>query len=126
MSHLIEAPDTGAALAGLNEAHACGLFNAREEQTMNNSINGIQIYAMNDCDCVVARSKEEAITFYKSISADPKDWQDAEEIDSSKLDRLRFCIEDSRSGPTISFRERLQQIADSGEEVPDLFASTEF
>ncbi|UGA37887.1 hypothetical protein JOS77_28780 [Chromobacterium haemolyticum] len=126
MSHLIEAPDTGAALAGLNEAHASGLFNPSEEQTMNNSINGIRIFEMNDCDWVVARSKEEAITFYKSISADPKDWQDAEEIDSSKLDRLRFCIEDSRSGPTISFRARLQQIVDNGEDVPDLFASTEF
>ncbi|BBH11779.1 hypothetical protein CH06BL_10270 [Chromobacterium haemolyticum] len=29
--HLQEAPDTGAATAGLNEAHASGLFNAREE-----------------------------------------------------------------------------------------------
>lgn len=119
--HLHEAPDTGAAIAAVNEAHASGLFNAN-----SNSINGIKIYAMNDCDCVVARSKEEAITFYKSISADPKDWQDAEEMDSSELDSLRFYIESSRSGQTISFRERLQQIADSGEEVPDLFASTEF
>lgn len=119
--HLHDTPDTDAAIAAVNEAHASGLFNAN-----SNSINGIKIYAMNDCDWVVARSKEEAITFYKSISADPKDWQDAEEIDSSKLDRLRFCIEDSRSGPTISFRERLQQIVDSGEEVPDLFATTEF
>ena len=124
--HMLEAPDTGTTLAAVNEAHASGLFNAHEEQTMSNSINGIRIYAMNDCDWVVARSREEAITFYKSISADPKDWQDAEEIDSSKLDRLRFCIEDSRSGPTISFRQRLQQIVDNGEDVPDLFASTEF
>lgn len=29
--HLHEALDTGAALAGLNEAHASGLFNACEE-----------------------------------------------------------------------------------------------
>ncbi|BBH13422.1 hypothetical protein CH06BL_26700 [Chromobacterium haemolyticum] len=29
--HLHEAPDTGAAIAAVNEAHASGLFNAREE-----------------------------------------------------------------------------------------------
>lgn len=31
MSHMIETPDTGAAIAAVNEAHASGLFNDREE-----------------------------------------------------------------------------------------------
>ena len=124
--HLQEAPDTGAAIAGLNEAHASGLFNAREEQAMSNSINGIKIYAMNDCDWVVARSREEAITFYRTFSEDAEDWEGAEELSSKALDSLKFAIEESHSSPTISFRARLQQIVDNGEEVPDLFASTEF
>lgn len=121
MSHLIEAPDTGAATAGLNEAHASGLFNAN-----SNSINGIKIYAMNDCDWVVARSREEAITFYRTFSEDAEDWEDAEELSSKALDKLKYAIGESLRGPTISFRARLQQIVDGGEEVPDLFASTEF
>lgn len=119
--HLHYTPDTGAALAGLNEAHASGLFNAN-----SNSINGIRIFAMNDCDWVVARSREEAITFYRTFSEDAEDWEDAEELSSKALDSLKFAIEESHSSPTISFRARLQQIVDNGEEVPDLFASTEF
>ncbi|AXT46571.1 MULTISPECIES: hypothetical protein [Chromobacterium] len=119
--HLHDMPDTGAALAGLNEAHASGLFNAD-----SNSINGIQIYAMNDCDWVVARSREEAITFYRTFSEDAEDWEGAEELSSKALDKLKYATGECLSGPTISFRARLQQIVDNGEDVPDLFASTEF
>jgi len=117
--HLQEAPDTGAATAGLNEAHASGLFNAN-----SNSINGIQIYAMNDCDWVVARSKEEARHHYGRIAV-PEDFENVQELSGEQLDELDYFIE-RRHGPAISFRQRLQQIVDNGEDVPDLFASTEF
>lgn len=119
--HLHHTPDTGAAIAAVNEAHASGLFN-----THSNSINGIKIYAMNECDWVVARSKEEAITFYRTFSEDAEDWEDAEELSSKALDKLKYAIGESLNGPTISFRARLQQIVENGEDVPDLFASTEF
>ncbi|MGR2678684.1 hypothetical protein [Chromobacterium haemolyticum] len=123
MSHLIEAPDTGAALAGLNEAHASGLFNPSEEQTMNNSINGIRIFEMNDCDWVVARSEQEAQAYYRDLNGE----DDAPRaLTARELDSLQYHIEDSMRSPTISFRARLQQIVDNGEAVPNLFASTEF
>ncbi|UGA37763.1 hypothetical protein JOS77_28080 [Chromobacterium haemolyticum] len=110
MSHLIEAHDTGAAIAAVNEAHASGLFNAHEEQTMSNSINGIKIYAMNDCDWVVARSKEEARHHYGRIAV-PEDFENVQELSGEQLDELDYFIE-RRGGPAISFRQRLQQIVD--------------
>lgn len=105
--HLHDTPDTGSAIAVVNEAHASGLFSASEEQAMSNSINGIKIYAMNDCDWVVARSREEAITFYRTFSEDAEDWEDAEELSSKALDKLKYATGECLSGPTISFRQRL-------------------
>ncbi|OQS36797.1 hypothetical protein B0T40_10445 [Chromobacterium haemolyticum] len=117
--HLHDMPDTGAALAGLNEAHASGLFNAD-----SNSIAGLFVFEMNDCDWVVARSKDEALHYYDRIFV-PEDSESVKELSGEQLDGLSYFIEDS-GGAVVSFRQRLQEIVDNGEEVPDLFASTEF
>lgn len=91
---------------------------------MSNSINGIKIYAMNDCDWVVARSKEEARHHYGRIAV-PEDFENVQELSGEQLDELDYFIE-RRHGAAISFRQRLQQIVDNGEAVPNLFASTDF
>ncbi|MBM2884050.1 hypothetical protein JFK97_06570 [Chromobacterium phragmitis] len=94
-----------------------------EETTMTNHINGVRVYEMNDCDWVVARSEQEAQAYYKDLNGE----DDAPRaLTARELDSLQYHIGDSRSSPSISFRERLQLLVDSNEQIPDLFATTEF
>ncbi|QND84555.1 Uncharacterized protein ChrSV_2329 [Chromobacterium vaccinii] len=125
MSHLIDIPDTGAALAAVNAAHAAGIIDMSEETTMTNHINGVRVYEMNDCDWVAARSKEEAIQFYGEIAV-PEDFENVQELSAQRLDTEQFHIGPTWYSPTITFRQRLQQLVDAGEPVPQLFATTEF
>ncbi|PRP68468.1 hypothetical protein BUE93_22220 [Chromobacterium amazonense] len=120
--HKRQPADTGAAIAAVNAAHAAGDLNLGEQPA--NHINGVRVYQMDDCDWVAARSRDEAINWHYQHCA--VDIEDIHELTATELDSLQFHVDDSRRGPTISFRERLQQIIDNGEQVPDLFASTEF
>ncbi|WP_440030433.1 hypothetical protein [Chromobacterium amazonense] len=123
--HLHDTPDTGAAIAAVNAAHAAGIIDMSEETTMTNHINGVRVYEMNDCDWVAARSKEEAIQFYGEIAV-PEDFENVQELSAQQLDGEQFHVGDDRRSPTISFRQRLQQLVDGGETFPQLFATTEF
>ncbi|AVG17803.1 hypothetical protein CFN79_19085 [Chromobacterium vaccinii] len=89
-----------------------------------NHINGVRIFEMNDCDWVAARSKEDAIQFYGEIAV-PEDFENVQELSAQQLDTEQFHIGQTRYSPTISFRQRLQQLVDAGEPVPQLFATTE-
>ncbi|MEO4029983.1 hypothetical protein ABH313_18335 [Chromobacterium vaccinii] len=124
--HLDLIPNTGAALAAVNAAHAAGIINMSEITTMTtNHINGVRVFEMNDCDWVAARNKEDAIQFYGDIAM-PEDFENVQELSAQQLDSLQFHVDDDRRGQTITFRQRLQQLVDAGETSPQLFASTEF
>ncbi|WP_145964069.1 hypothetical protein [Chromobacterium phragmitis] len=124
--HKRQPADTGAALAAVNAAHAAGTIDMSEETSMTpNHINGIRIFEMNDCDWVAARSKEDAIQFYGEIAM-PEDFENVQELSAQQLDSLQFHVDDNHNGPTITFRQRLQQLVDADETLPQLFASTEF
>lgn len=123
MHHLEQTPDTGAAVAAVNAAHAAGIIDMSEETTMTNHINGVRVYEMNDCDWVVARSEQEAQAYYKDLNGED---DSPRALTARELDSLQYHIGDSRSSPTISFRQRLQQLVGAGESVPQLFATTEF
>ncbi|WP_053006691.1 hypothetical protein [Chromobacterium subtsugae] len=96
-----------------------------EERFMTtNHINGVHVYEMNDCDWVVARSEQEAQAYYCDLNGedDPPRALTAEE-----LDRLDFFVDAEKpDGHSITFRERLQQLVDNNEQIPDLFATTEY
>ncbi|WP_053006661.1 hypothetical protein [Chromobacterium subtsugae] len=122
MQHLHDIPDTGAAIAAVNEANAAGDLNLGEQPTSH--INGVHVYEMNDCDWVVARSEQEAQAYYCDLNGedDPPRALTAEE-----LDRLGFFVDaEQPDGHSITFRERLQQLVDNNEQIPDLFATTEY
>ncbi|MBM2884872.1 hypothetical protein JFK97_10785 [Chromobacterium phragmitis] len=121
--HLEQTPDTGAAIAAVNAAHAAGIIDMSEETTMTNHINGVRVYEMNDCEWVVARSEQEAQAYHKDLNGED---DSPRALTARELDSLQYHIGDSRSSPTISFRQRLQQLVDAGESVPQLFATTEF
>ncbi|WP_406850083.1 hypothetical protein [Chromobacterium phragmitis] len=126
MHHLELIPDTGAAIAAVNAAHAAGTIDMSEETSMTpNHINGIRIFEMNECDWVAARSKEAAIQFYGEIAM-PEDFENVQELSAQQLDTKQFHIGPTRYSPTISFRQRLQQLVDAGASAPQLFASTEY
>ncbi|OQS10118.1 hypothetical protein B0T37_10755 [Chromobacterium violaceum] len=125
MHHLELIPDTGAALAAVNAAHAACTINMSEETSMTNHINGVHVFEMNDCDWVAARNKEDAIQFYGDIAM-PEDFENVQELNAQELDAKQFHIDDDHRSPTISFRQRLQQLVDADETFPQLFASTEF
>ncbi|POB00135.1 hypothetical protein C2134_02790 [Chromobacterium sinusclupearum] len=90
-----------------------------------NHINGVYVFEMNDCDWVAARCKEDAIQFYGEIAL-PEDFENVQELNAQELDAKQFHIDDDRRSPTISFRQRLQQLVDASETFPQLFATTEF
>ncbi|KMN48745.1 hypothetical protein VL04_17385 [Chromobacterium violaceum] len=90
---------------------------------MTNHINGVRVYEMNDCDWVVARSEQEAQAYYKDLNGED---DSPRALTARELEELQYHIGDSRSNPTITFRQRLQRLVDAGEPVPQLFATTEF
>lgn len=94
-----------------------------------------KVYAMNDCDWYAARTPEEALDAmrvnmgYESIEKLRQDAMfeaEPEELSGAEMDNLRYHIDDSRTGPTISFREQLSQMITDGGTLPGFFASTEF
>lgn len=89
---------------------------------MTNSVNGIKIFEMNDCDWVAAKDMESAIMYYKGqISEDDRQ---PGELTSEQLDSLPYHLD----GPshTICFRAQLEQLVATGQAFPMLFASTEY
>lgn len=97
--------------------------------------NDWKVYAMNDCDWYAARTPEEALEAmrgnmgYESLEhlrADAMCDAEPEELSTAALNDLRFHLDDSRTGPTISFREQLERMIADGDPLPGFFASTEF
>jgi len=87
-----------------------------------------KIYAMNECDWIVARSMEEAKKEYIDNYAGETIAADAHELTDEELDRLKYqdCNEDEHpTGDVLTFRESLARRAPYLTR-PELFASTEF
>lgn len=97
--------------------------------------NSWKVYAMNDCDWYVARTPEEAVEAmrenmgYKNVDDLKGDGMlddQPTELSADDLDGHYFHLDESKSGPTITFRAQLDRMIAEGKGLPGFFASTEF
>lgn len=102
------------------------------------AIDGIKLFQMNAADVYAAETEAEALECMRELlSCESLDELRADylqdgpvvELDDDDLER-KITIEDD--GPdqnetrTLTFREHLQELIDSGEEFPAFFSSTEY
>lgn len=88
-----------------------------------------RVYQLNDYEWWMARSLEDAIADWCSVTGcTTEDCDDARELTDAELDSFRFFDEGvDESGNTITrtFREELARRVAAGETEPQLFATTE-
>lgn len=89
-----------------------------------NDIDGIMIFAMNDCDWVAARTVDEAISFYLSLNGENE--LGAKELSGTELDEHSYFLEHEGKRTHTTFRDQLRKMVAAGESFPAFFASTEY
>ena len=92
----------------------------------------IKVFQVDDAYWYAAETPADALKKYLS---DAEEWGVLDEvkdneigepvqIDDGALDKLRYMTDDDQS-VTISFREQLNRLIASGEQFPQMFATTE-
>lgn len=97
---------------------------AAADTNAGNDIDGIKIFAMNDCDWVAARTVDEAISFYLHLNGENE--LEAKELSGSELDEHSYFQEHEEKRTHTTFRNQLRKMVAAGQSFPAFFASTEY
>lgn len=86
-----------------------------------------QVWQVTEGDWIMARSKEEAVSTFKSFCEyDPED-DEVRPLTEDELDKYQFIDDvDHPEKDKRSFREELQRRILDGEDEPDYFATSEY
>lgn len=85
-----------------------------------------KVYVMNDYDTVVARTAQEAVDYYTSLTGDGETIEHpVEELSQEALEKMQIRDCDDYDAPRVSGRQALEDWIRHKSPIPEVFTSTE-
>ncbi len=93
---------------------------------------GIKIFEMNDCDWYAGETAEDCLVEICKDWGETRetyirdyDYPELSQLTDEQMEKLTFCY-DMLDGPTVTFKERLDEMIKDEFKFPCFFASTEY